>query len=134
MHFEKFKHTFGNNQESEFIGYRGYLKFPISKWNKKEKTPIIEVRYSDYKKESGWWLDDKKTKWYTYPPHKNCEIKFFYFTRHPEIKLYSSTRDTKVKYEDFTINYCLKQAMEIFKDRLNDVFSQLDTLTTGEHF
>jgi len=109
--------------KTEHIHCKLILEFSISNWNKKEKSPVIEIEYFDYKVESGWWIDNAKTKWYVYKPHKNCRIKINYFQRHPEIMLNSSEK--KVNYQNFTVNYCKSEAIKMFKSKLVDIIDQL---------
>ena len=78
------KHIQSTDGKTEKIHCELRLNFPTSQWNKNEKSPVIQLFYYDYKIEGGWWIDNAKTKWYTYPPHKHCEIRFNYFQRMPE--------------------------------------------------
>ena len=124
MYWRKTYHTQSTDGVTEHIHMELMMNFPVTRWNKKKERPVVRIEYYDYKKEGGWYIDDRKTKWYTYPPHKNCDIKINYFQSHPATKLYSGTKDTKVHYNDFTIEYCMKEAERIFKERLMDVINQ----------
>jgi hypothetical protein len=116
------KHIQSTDGKTEKIYCELRLNFPTSQWNKNEKSPVIHLFYYDYKVEGGWWIDKAKTKWYTHPPHKHCEIRFNYFQRMPEVKIFSSEKGTH--YNDFTIDFCKEQALKIFTERLNEVLSQ----------
>jgi hypothetical protein len=98
------------------------LDFPTSVWNKNEKSPVIQLFYYNYKVDGGWWLDKNETEWYTHPPHKFCEIQFNYFQRMPKITLYS--REEKTPYSEFTLDFCKKEALKIFTERLSKVLNQ----------
>lgn len=116
------KHTKSTCGKTENIHCELLLNFPVSHWNEKDKSPVIRIFYHDYKVESGWWLDDKKTKWYAYPPHKRCEIMINYFQRHPTLVLHSRTNE--ISYDEFTIDFCKQQAEKIFTERLRDLLNQ----------
>jgi hypothetical protein len=118
------KHIQSTDGKTEKIYCELLLKFPTSEWNKKDKSIVLKLFYYDYKVDGGWWIDNDKTKWYTYPPHKYCEIDFTYFQRMPKIKINSS--DKRVNYNNFTIEYCKAQAIEILKQRLRYSMLQLE--------
>lgn len=118
------KHIQSTDGKTEKIYCELLLKFPTSQWNKKEKSTVIKLFYYDYKIYGCLWIDKCKTKSYTYPPHKYCEIEFNYFQRMPKIKIISS--DKRVNYKNFTIEYCKAQAIEIFKNKLHYSLLQLE--------
>ena len=108
--------------KTEKIHCELWLNFEPTQWNKKTKSPVLEIYFYDRKVEGGWWIDNAKTKWYVHPPHKQCEIKFTYFQRQPIEKFYSSEK--KISYNDFTLDFCKKKAIEIFTSKLNDIVLQ----------
>lgn len=114
------KHIQSTDGKTEKIYCELRLHFPVSQWNKNEKSPVIGLYFYDYKKESGWWINPKT--WYNYPPHKSCEIYIQYFQRHPQIKLYSG--DKRTPYDKFTIDFCKDEALRIFKERLINILNQ----------
>ena len=116
------KHIQSTDGKTEKIYCELRLNFPTSQWNKNEKSHVIQLFYYDYKVEGGWWIDNEKTKWYVQPPQKHCEIKFTYFQRQPTEKFYSSEK--KIPYNDFTLDFCKKKAIEIFTSKLNDIVLQ----------
>ena len=118
------KHIQSTDGKTEKIYCELRLNFPISRWNKNEKSPVVQIYYYDYKIESGWWIDEAKKKWYTYPPHKRCEIRINYFQRHPNIDLHSG--DKRVPYDKFTIDFCKEEAIKLFTSRLADLLNQCD--------
>ena len=122
MNWRTVRHIQSTDGKTESVECELILNFPTSHWNKKEESPVVKVKYYDYKVESGWWIDDAKTKWYTYPPHKSCEIYVNYLQRHPVIKF--GSRFDKVTYEEFTLEYCKEQAIKIFVKRLQDILKQ----------
>ena len=65
--------------KTENIKCELWLNFEPTQWNKKTKSPVLEIFFYDKKVEGGWWIDNEKTKWYVHPPQKHCEIKFTYF-------------------------------------------------------
>ena len=62
--------------KTENIKCELWLNFEPTQWNKKTKSPVLEIHFYDRKVEGGWWIDNAKTKWYAHPPQKQCEIKF----------------------------------------------------------
>lgn len=116
------KHIQSTDGKTEKIFCELILKFPPSQYKKKEHSPVLQIFCYDYKVEGGWWIDNEKTKWYTQPPHKYCEIKFYYFQRMPNEKIYSGEKRTP--YKDFTIEFCKEQAVKIFTERLTDLLNQ----------
>ncbi len=110
--------------ETENIKCELWLNFEPTLFNKKTKSPVLEIYFHDRKVEGGWWIDKEKKTWYVHPPQKYCEIKFTYFQRQTTEKIYSSEK--KIKYNDFTLDYCKKKAIEIFKSKLNYIVLQCD--------
>ena len=119
------RHIQSTDGKTEQISCELKLNVPPAPWNKKKDRTVLSLYFYDYKIEGGWWIDNDKTKWYVYPPHKFCEIKTNYFQSHPEIKIYSSDRENKINYNDFTIDYCKEQSILIFKERLYNILNQL---------
>lgn len=124
MNWKTTYHTESTDGKTEHITCELWVNFPKSRWNQNEESPVIEIKFRDKKYESGWWLDNEKTKWWVDKPRKYASIKFNYFQRHPEIVLYSDTTKA-VPYEEFTLDYCKEYAIKLFSDRLNDVLKQL---------
>ena len=116
------KHIQSTDGKTEKIYCELILEFPNSRWNKKEKSPVIQLFYYDYKVENSWYIDENKTKLYTQPPHKWCELVFNYFQRMPEIKFYSG--DKRTLYNDFTLDFCKREALRLFTERLSSVLNQ----------
>jgi len=123
MEWKTTKHIQSTDGKTEKICCELWVDFPPGGCNNSNSSPILELFYYDYKVESGWWIDNDKTKWYTHPPHKHCEIRFNYFQRMPKEKIYTGQRRTP--YDEFTIDFCKKQAINIFTERLNNVLNQL---------
>ena len=78
--------------KTENIKCELWLNFEPTQWNKKTKSPVLEIFFNDKKVEGGWWIDNAKTKWYVHPPQKHCEIKFTYLQRQPTEKFNSSEK------------------------------------------
>jgi hypothetical protein len=108
--------------KTEIIKCELWLDFEPTQWNKKTKSPVLEIYFYNRKVEDGWWIDKAKTNWYTSPPQKHCEIKFTYFQRQPIEKFYSGGKRTS--YNDFTLDFCKKKAIEIFTSKLNNIVLQ----------
>ncbi len=128
MEWKTIKHTQSSDGKTEIINVQLWIEFENSRWNKKEKSPVIELYYHDYKLESGWWINKEKGEWYIHPPHKFCEIRFIYFQRQPEEKIYSalSHNGAKTPYNEFTLDYCKQKAIEIFTKKVKDVLSNIE--------
>lgn len=118
-------HNESTDGKTEHITCELWVKFPPTRWNQNEESPIIKITYSDRKYETGWWLDKEKTKWWTQKPSKSCSIEFIYFQRQSEKHLHSDTTQS-VSYEEFTLDYCKDYALKLFTDRMNDVLNQLN--------
>lgn len=123
--WNEIKHTIGTDEMVENYIYEYIINFPPSLWNKKETSPIIKIRLNDYKTETGWWLDKEKTKWHTQPPNKVCHIEFGYFQRQTDLTISTFSKETP-DYEDFTLDFCKKYALRIFKRRVNNVLKQIN--------
>lgn len=117
------RHIQSTDGKTENISCELLLKFPTSQWNKKEKSIVVKLYYYNYKVESGWFIDDAKTIWHKHPPHKYCEIDFNYFQRMPKVKINSSEK--RLNYNDFTLDFCKKQAIEMLKERLSNLLIQI---------
>lgn len=125
MDWRVIKHTESTDGKTEHITCELWVNFPKSRWNDKEESPVIKIRYSDMKYETGWWVDNAKTKWWTQKPSKYCTIEFIYFQRQTKEELYSGNPSTP-PYDDFTLDYCKEYATSLLKERINDVLKQLN--------
>ena len=103
------KHIQSTDGKTEKIHCELMLNFPTSQWNKNEKSPVIQLFYYDYKVEGGWWIDNAKTKWHTYPPHKHCEIRFNYFHSVIAFPFYSTFFCFKIYFCFFIFNFIRKK-------------------------
>jgi outer membrane lipoprotein-sorting protein len=124
-HWKEIKHTVDTKGKTEHYTLQLWLKFPKeSKWNDKEESPVVEISYSDRKYEYTYWIDKEKSKSWTVKPTKSCVITVNYIQRHAQVVLYSGTK-SQPDYNEFTLEYCKREAERIFVDRLSNLINQI---------
>lgn len=106
-------------EKTEKFHYRLYLNFPIESWNKEELRPVLDLYFTDYKLEL-------KHDYGIRPKMKTCDIKFFYFQNHPKTSFSSSTTE-RPNYNNFTLEYCKQEAVNILERRFFNIINQLKT-------
>ena len=115
MEWKITKHIISSDNKVEKIYCELLLNFKQSIHNSNDQSPVIHLYFYDSKVDYLWYECVQ-------PPRKECEITFNYFNRMPKVKLHSG--ETRIPYDNFTLEMCQNKAVEIFTNKLKDILVQ----------
>lgn len=125
-----------------------WADFDASKWNPKTESPLLTITYKDFKTILEWPVCKLPTiqlvrlmcghgkicncRIFKQGTHKNLIVTSNYFQRFPDKKYNSkflggSTEDktNNIDYDNFTIEHCKQIAIDLLKEKLNNILKQI---------